>query len=147
MGSDQELDYNPGPAMKRFGGCRHYLPRRNPIGTIDRIQLTLCREVVCSHWLVVDGWGHSWESVLPACQSCLPRPLSFSTPRFQQAQASHRIDELFGAGAICKVRNQGEDREVESGVGGDGYAQEPTEGPRHRFVSFRHDGFGQLQAW
>jgi len=57
MGSDQELDYNRGPAMKRFGGCRHYLRRPNPIGTIDRIQLTLCREVVCSHWLVVDGWG------------------------------------------------------------------------------------------
>jgi hypothetical protein len=34
-------------------------------------------------------------------------------------------------GAICKVRNQGKDREVKSGVGGDGYAQEPTEDPGH----------------
>src|SRR5467141_2220695 len=76
------------------------------------------------------GGGHSWESCAPACQSCLPRPLSFSTPRFQQAQAGHRIDELFGAGAIRKVRNQGEDREVENGVRGDGYAQKPSKRPR-----------------
>src|SRR5437016_13857728 len=76
MGSDQELDYNRDPAMKRFGGCRHCLRRPDPIATSDRIQLTLCREVVCSHWLVVDGWGALWESCAP-CLAILFAATSF----------------------------------------------------------------------
>src|SRR5882762_2451806 len=32
--------------------------------------MTLCRTVVCSHWLVADRWGHSWESCAP-CLSVL----------------------------------------------------------------------------
>ena len=27
--------------------------------------MTLCRAAVCSHLLVVDRWGHSWESCAP----------------------------------------------------------------------------------
>ncbi len=44
---------------------------------------------------------------------------------------NRRGRELFRPTVIRKVRNQGEDPEVKSGVGGDGYAQEPTEGPGH----------------
>jgi hypothetical protein len=39
-----------------------------------------------------------------------------------------------------------EERKAEGGIRGDGDAQKPAEGPRHQFMSFRHNEFGELQA-
>ncbi len=42
--------------MKRFDGLRHYLHSlaQSEPATATK---TLCRTVVCSHGLVIDGWG------------------------------------------------------------------------------------------
>ena len=50
------------------------------------------------------------------------------------------------AAAIGYVGKQGEECKVKRGVRGDGDAQEPSESPGHRFMSFRHDEFGELEA-
>ncbi len=47
----------PRPGRETIWRVPTLLAKPSPIGTSGRIQLTLCRAVVCSHWLVVDGWG------------------------------------------------------------------------------------------
>jgi hypothetical protein len=67
-----------------------------------------------------------------------PIPASTSQPPNRRA--------IWGGGDL-QVRNQGEDREVENGVRGDGYAQKPSKRPRKGLAGFRRDEFRQLQAW
>ena len=44
--------------MKRFGGRRHYLDSQAQSEQAAALRpTTLCRAVVCSHWLVIDRQG------------------------------------------------------------------------------------------
>src|SRR6266851_7944369 len=139
----------PRPGRETIWRVPTLLAKPSPIGTSGRIQLTLCRAVVCSHWLVVDGWGgRSWESCAP-CLSVFPRlhahPLLRS--EFHASPESRRRCELFGAAAIRKAGNQGEECEVKRSVCHDGDAQKPAKRPREGFTGFRNDEFSELQAW
>jgi len=147
MGSDQELDYNPGPAMKRFGGRRHYLPRPNPIGTIDRIQLTLCREVVCSHWLVVDGWG-ALLGELCSCLSILFASTSFlfNTPIPASTSRPPNRRVIWGRGHPqgTQSRRRSRSRKWRSRRW---LCAETIQTSTQGLAGFRRDEFRQLQAW
>ena len=50
------------------------------------------------------------------------------------------------AETIQHISKHGKYREVKGGVGCDGNAQEPAKRPRHRFMSFRRNEFGEFQA-
>jgi hypothetical protein len=44
--------------LKRFGGAQHYLDSQAQSEQAAALKTTtLCRAVVCSHWLVIDRWG------------------------------------------------------------------------------------------
>ena len=76
------------------------------------------------------GGGHSWESCA-LCLSILFASTSFlfNTPIPASTSQPPNRRAIWGGGDL-QVRNQGEDREVENGVRGDGYAQKPSKRPR-----------------
>src|SRR5260370_28768674 len=92
------------------------------------------------------GGGLLGRVVPPACQFSSSACSPVSPSELHPSPASRRRYELFGAAAIRKVGNKGEEREVKKCVCDDGDAQKPAEGPREGFAGFRRDDFGELQA-
>src|ERR1700731_3121801 len=123
----------PGPGHETIWPAPPLVAQTRLIGTSGRIQVILCGAVVCSHRLVVDGWLRAVPSesgdAEGAAREEILQILKWAGPR--RRPSNRRERKLFGPTAVRKVRNQGEDPDVVSGVGGDGYAQEPTEGPGH----------------
>ncbi len=130
--------------MKRFGGSGHYLHSQAQSEQAAAFK-TLCL-AVCSHWLVIDGWGALLGELcsLPV-SSASPDRHSFHYAN--SIQIPRRGPELLPAVTIHKVRGKCEEREVENRICQDSDAQKPAKRPSKGPTGFRGDEFGQLQAW
>jgi hypothetical protein len=121
--------------MKRIEECRHYLsakPNRNG----RPHSMTLCHAAVCSHSLVVDRWGHSWES-------CAPRLSMTRASRLNPLLGL--LSDLLRSATAHEVSKQRENCEVENTVRKDGDAEEPAKRPCERFAGLWSNKFCQLQ--